>query len=88
MLFVLLKFSANKDHAKHFKEDHQEWIQRGFGEGGFVLVNACNQAWEGFVAHNTMVADLQSRVNTYLFLAKMSSARKFLRSHRPKPMNS
>ena len=64
MFVVLLKFSDNKGQASQFMEGHNEWIRRGFDDGIFLLVGSLQpNLGGGIVAHNTMLSDLQSRVN-------------------------
>jgi uncharacterized protein YciI len=71
MFVVLLKFSSNKGHASQFMEGHKEWIKRGFDDGVFLLAgNLQPQLGGGIVAHNTSLADLQSRLNDDPFVAK------------------
>jgi uncharacterized protein YciI len=71
MLIVLLKFSGNKDQAGQFMEGHKEWIKRGFDDGVFLLVgNLQPNLGGGIVAHNTSLADLQSRVNDDPFVVE------------------
>lgn len=70
MFIVLLKFSSNKSQASQFMEGHNEWIQRGFDDGVFLLVGSLQPNWGGgIVAHNTSLPDLQSRVNDDPFVA-------------------
>jgi uncharacterized protein YciI len=69
MLIVLLKFSANKGQAGQFMEGHKAWIKRGFDDGVFLLMgNLQPNLGGGIVAHNTSLADLQSRVNADPFV--------------------
>lgn len=71
MFIVLLKFSDNKGQASQFMEGHKEWIKRGFDDGVFLLVgNLQPNVGGGIVAHNTSLADLQSRVNADPFVAQ------------------
>ncbi|MPZ40512.1 MAG: hypothetical protein GEU95_21170 [Rhizobiales bacterium] len=71
MFIVLLKFSNNKGQAGQFVEDHKNWIKRGFDDGVFLLVgNLQPNLGGGIVAHNTSLADLQSRVNVDPFVAQ------------------
>ena len=71
MFVVLLKFSGNKGQAGQFMEGHKEWIKRGFDEGVFLLVgNLQPSLGGGIVAHNTSLADLQSRVNNDPFVVE------------------
>jgi uncharacterized protein YciI len=63
MFVVLLKF-ANKGRASQFMEGHKEWIKRGFDDGVFLLTGSIQPSLGGaVVAHNTSLADLQTRVN-------------------------
>ena len=71
MFIVLLKFSDNKGKASQFMEGHKEWIKRGFDDGVFLLVGSIRTNQGGaIVAHNTSLADLQSRVNDDPFVAE------------------
>ena len=71
MFVVLLKFSSNKAQAGQFMEGHKEWIKRGFDDGVFLLVgNLQPNLGGGIVAHNTSLADLQSRVNDDPFVVE------------------
>ncbi len=71
MFTVLLKFSSNKDQAGQFMEGHKAWIKRGFDDGVFLLAGSLQPNLGGaIVAHNTSLADLQSRVNDDPFVAQ------------------
>lgn len=71
MFIVLLNFSDNKSKASLFMEGHKEWIKRGFDDGVFLLVGSLQpDMGGGIVAHNTSLADLQSRVNDDPFVAE------------------
>jgi uncharacterized protein YciI len=71
MFIVLLNFSGNKGQASQFMEGHNEWIRRGFDDGVFLLVGSLQpQLGGGIAAHNTTLADLQSRVNADPFVAQ------------------
>ncbi len=71
MFVVLLRFSANKGQASRFMEGHKEWIRRGFDDGVFLLVgNLQPNLGGGIVAHNTSLAELQSRVNADPFVVE------------------
>ena len=71
MFVVLLKFSGNRGQANQFIEGHKEWIKRGFDDGIFLLVgNLQPNLGGGIVAHNTSLADLQSRVNADPFVVE------------------
>jgi uncharacterized protein YciI len=71
MFVVLLKFSSNKGRAGQFMDGHKDWIKRGFDDGVFLLVgNLQPNLGGGIVAHNTSLAELQSRVNDDPFVAE------------------
>ena len=71
MFIVLLKFSDNKSQAGQFMEGHNEWIKSGFADDIFLMVGSLqpNQGG-GIMAHNTSLAELQSRVNNDPFVAE------------------
>ena len=71
MFIVLLKFSGNKSQAGQFMEGHKAWIKRGFDDGVFLMVGSLQpNLGGGIVAHNTSLADIQSRVNDDPFVAE------------------
>jgi uncharacterized protein YciI len=71
MFVVMLKFFSNKGDAKQLIEGHKEWIKRGFDDGVFLLAGNLQPQLGGvIVAHNTSLADLQSRLNDDPFVAK------------------
>jgi len=71
MFIVRLKFSNNKGQASQFMQGHNEWIQRGFDDGVFLLTGSLqDNLGGGIVAHNTSLSDLQSRVNDDPFVAE------------------
>ena len=79
MFVVLLKFSDNRDQAGQFMEGHKEWIKRGFDDGVFLLAGSLQpNLGGGIVAHNTSMADLQSRVNDDPFVAEGVVSAEFL----------
>jgi uncharacterized protein YciI len=71
MFIVLLKFSDNKGQAGQFMEGHKAWLQRGFDDGVFLLAGSLQPGLGGGVlAHNTSLADLESRVKQDPFVAE------------------
>ena len=71
MFVVLLRFSDNKGNAGQFMDGHNEWIKRGFDDGVFLLTGSLQpNSGGGIVAHNTSLAELQSRVNADPFVAE------------------
>ena len=71
MFIVLLKFSDNKGQAGQFMEGHNSWIKRGFDDDVFLVVGSLQlNLGGGIVAHNTSIADLQTRVNDDPFVAQ------------------
>jgi uncharacterized protein YciI len=70
MFVVLLRFSSHRDEAGQFMKGHNEWIQRGFDDGVFLLVGSLKPSLGGaIVAHNTSLSELQSRVQDDPFVA-------------------
>ena len=71
MFIVLLEFSDNKGQAGQFMEGHNSWIKRGFDDDVFLVVGSLQpNLGGGIVAHNTSLADLQTRVNNDPFVAQ------------------
>jgi uncharacterized protein YciI len=71
MFIVFLKFSGNKAQAGQLMEGHKAWLKRGFDEGVFLLAGSLEpDLGGGILAHNTILAALQSRVNDDPFVAK------------------
>jgi uncharacterized protein YciI len=71
MFVVLLKFAANKARAAELMEGHKAWIERGFGDGVFLLAGSLRPGLGGaVVAHNTSLTDLQRRVDDDPFVAE------------------
>lgn len=71
MFIVLLKFSDNKEQAGQFMEGHKEWLGRGFDDGVFLLASSLQpKLGGGIVAHNTSLAEIESRVNEDPFVAE------------------
>jgi len=70
MFIVLLRF-ADKSRAAPLMEGHKAWIKRGFDDGVFLLVGGLPpNLGGGIVAHNTTLADLQSRVGDDPFVTE------------------
>jgi uncharacterized protein YciI len=45
-------------------EGHREWLERGFGDGVFLLAGSLRPGLGGgIVAHNTSLSELQRRVS-------------------------
>jgi uncharacterized protein YciI len=71
MFIVLLRFSGDKSKAGPLMQGHNEWLQRGFDDGVFVLVGSLKpNLGGGIVAHNISLPDLQRRVNDDPFVAE------------------
>jgi uncharacterized protein YciI len=69
MHLVLLKFSHNKATAPQFMQAHNEWLQRGFADGVFLLSGALQpQLGGGIIAHNTSLDELKKRVDSDPFV--------------------
>jgi len=64
MFIVFLKFSDNKAQAGQFMQGHQEWLQKGFDEGIFLLAGSIHPNLGGTILlHNTHREELLKRVN-------------------------
>jgi uncharacterized protein YciI len=71
MFVVLLKFSSNRGQAGQCMEGHKQWVKRGFDDGVFLVAGSLEPSLGGaIVAHNTSLADLQSRVNEDTFVVE------------------
>lgn len=71
MFIILLKFASHKDRAGQFMQGHKAWIKQGFDDGVFLLVGSLEPGLGGgIVAHNTLLSDLQARVDDDPFVAK------------------
>lgn len=71
MFIVLLKFTDNRASAGQHMEGHNEWLQRGFADGVFLLAGSLQPGLGGgMLAHNTTLAELQERVNADPFVAE------------------
>lgn len=71
MFLILLKFSDNRDEANRYLEGHKRWIERGFEDGVFLLGGSLQPNLGGaLLAHDTSLADLESRVNEDPFVAE------------------
>lgn len=70
MFIVLLRFSDNRASASQFAKGHNQWIQRGFEDGVFLVVGALQaSAGGGIVAHHLSRSDLEARVRDDPFVA-------------------
>lgn len=70
MFIVLLRFSNAKSKARELMAAHNEWIERGFDEGVFLMVGSLQPGLGGAVmAHDTTRADLEARVRQDPFVA-------------------
>ena len=71
MFVVLLKFSDNKSKAGQFMDGHNEWLQRGFDDGVFLLSGSLQPKLGGAIlAQASSLEDLQSRVRDDPFVAE------------------
>ena len=71
MYFVSLKFSDNRATAAQFMQAHNEWLQRGFAEGVFLLSGTLQpKLGGGIIAHNTSLDELRERVNSDPFVVE------------------
>ena len=71
MFILFLRFSANQSRASQFMDGHKAWLKRGFDDGVFLLAGSLEPGLGGgILAHNTSLADLQSRTNDDPFVAE------------------
>ena len=71
MFMILLRFSTHKASAAGHMDGHNQWIQRGFDDGVFLLVGSLQPGQGGsIIAHNTTLADLELRVADDPFVAE------------------
>ncbi len=71
MFVVLLRFSENKSKAGPLMQGHNEWIQRGFADGVFLLAGSLQPKLGGvIVAHSASRDEMQGRVNEDPFVAE------------------
>jgi len=71
MFIVSLTFSENKAQAGQHMAGHNDWLQRGFADGVFLLAGSLQPNRGGaVVAHNTTLDDLQNRVDDDPFVSK------------------
>ena len=71
MYIVLLKFSDNKDKAGELMDGHNQWLQKGFNDGVFLLAGSLQPGPGGSViAHNSTLDELEQRVSEDPFVAE------------------
>ena len=71
MFILFLRFSANQSQASQFVDGHKDWLKRGFDDGVFLLAGSLEPGLGGgILAHNTSLADLQSRTTDDPFVAE------------------
>jgi uncharacterized protein YciI len=63
MFIVLLRFSNAKSRASELMAAHNEWIERGFEEGVFLLVGSVQPSLGGAIlVRNASRGDLAARI--------------------------
>lgn len=71
MFIISLTFSENRDQASTFMQGHNAWIKQGFDDKIFLLVGSIMPNKGGaIIAHNTSLAELESRVKADPFVAE------------------
>lgn len=71
MFVVLLKFSANRDHAGQLMAGHRDCLQQGFDDGVFLLAGSLQSGLGGSIlAQGTCREALQERINKDPFVAE------------------
>jgi len=70
MFMVFLKFAENKALAPQHMQGHNDWLQKGFADGVFLLSGTLQpKLGGGILAHNISLPDLQQRVDADPFVA-------------------
>lgn len=70
MFIVLLRFSSGKSRARELMTAHNEWIERGFESGVFLVTGSIQPGLGGaLLAHNTTRAELNERIQLDPFVA-------------------
>ncbi|MDG5494650.1 hypothetical protein [Niveispirillum sp. BGYR6] len=63
MHIVFLRFTADKARASHFMAAHNEWLQRGFTDGVFLLAGSLGPGLGGAIlADGEPLTALEARV--------------------------
>lgn len=71
MFIIILRFADNKSRASEFMEGHNQWIQKGFAEGIFLMVGSLQPSLGGSViAHGLSREALEARVGEDPFVAE------------------
>jgi uncharacterized protein YciI len=71
VFIVLLKFSKNKSKAAEYMNGHNNWVNRGFDDGVFLMTGTLQPSRGGvIVGHRTSLAELQTRVKEDPFVAQ------------------
>lgn len=71
MFVVLLKFSAAKDKAPEFMDEHMRWIKSGLDSGIFLLAGSLQPAAGGaLLCHNASRSEIESLVNKDPFVVE------------------
>ncbi|WP_420104431.1 YciI family protein [Bosea sp. (in: a-proteobacteria)] len=71
MFIVILRFSANKARAPQLMQAHNEWIQRGFADGVFLLTGSLESGSGGLVLATATGRDaLEARLEEDPFVAQ------------------
>lgn len=64
MFIIFLRFSDNRDKASEFMDGHNQWLQRGFDNGIFLLAGSIAPAQGGAIlAGNISAIDLEQLIN-------------------------
>ena len=70
MFIVLLRFSSDEQRAGELMQGHQQWLQRGFEDGAFLLAGSIRPRLGGAIlAHATSLAELRARIDADPFVA-------------------
>jgi uncharacterized protein YciI len=70
MFLVLLRFSTRRNQAAQFMAAHNDWLQRGFDDGVFLVAGSLQPAAGGAIlAHGVPLDELERRVDADPFVA-------------------
>lgn len=73
MFIIIFKFSENKSKTGEQMEDQNEWIQKGFQDGKFLIVGSLQPNLGGsVVAQNLSLSELKERENLDPLFQKIS----------------
>ena len=64
MFVVLLRFAENRGEASQYMAAHNDWIQRGFSDGVFLVVGSLQEKLgSGILAQENEIERLKERID-------------------------